>query len=234
MKRIILAVAGILMVTLINSQTLEEIVKKYSAANKLDKLSGLSTLKVTAKMSAMGMEMPMEIWMKNPNKVKIVTSVNGQEMVQIFDGEKGYMLNPMTGSNDPVELPAEAAKQIAKSNLFENQVLTYMKNGQLSMDGEEKVNEKPAFKIKASLDGGNTAFFFIDKESFLIVKVNSTVSQGGQTIVVDSFQSDYKEINGVYIPMKTTSSMGGMEMVNIIDKVEVNMPMDDSIFKVKK
>ena len=59
---------------IINAQTLDEIVKKYSEANKLDKVSGLKPLKITAKMSVMGMDMPMEMWMKNPNKIKTVTT----------------------------------------------------------------------------------------------------------------------------------------------------------------
>ena len=37
--------------------------------------------------------------MKNPNKIKVAYSFNGQEMVSVFDGEKGYMINPMTGSS---------------------------------------------------------------------------------------------------------------------------------------
>ena len=40
----------------------------------------------------------MTMWMKNPNKIKTVTSINGQEMIQVFDGVKGYTVNPMTGS----------------------------------------------------------------------------------------------------------------------------------------
>ena len=49
---------------------LSEIVKKYTEATKLDKVANLKTIKITGNMSAMGMEMPMVMWMKNPNKIK--------------------------------------------------------------------------------------------------------------------------------------------------------------------
>lgn len=234
MKRLILAVTGLLVFTFLNAQSLEEIVKKYSAANKLDKISSFSTIKMTAKMSMMGMEMPMEMWMKNPNKIKTVTKMNGQEIISVFDGEKGYSINPMTGSSEPVEMTPDLAKQTQKGNIFQNFLLNYLKDGQLSLEGEEKVNEKPAFKIKAILEGGNIAYMFIDKESFLLVKTSATVNQGGQTIAVDSYPSNYTETSGVLFPMKTTSSMSGMEFTQTIEKVEVNIPMDDSIFKPKK
>jgi outer membrane lipoprotein-sorting protein len=234
MKRLMLAVTGLLLFTMLTAQTLDEIVKKYSAANKLDKVSGFSTIKITAKMSMMGMEMPMEMWMKNPNKIKTVASMNGQEVISVFDGEKGYMINPMAGSSIPVEMTPEMKKQTMDNNVFQNSMINYLKAGKLSLEGEEKVNEKPAFKLKANIEGGNTAYMFIDKVSYLLVKTSATVNQGGQTMTADSYPSNYTETNGILLPMKTTTSAGGMEIVLTIEKVEVNIPMDDSVFTLKK
>jgi outer membrane lipoprotein-sorting protein len=229
MKRLILAVAGLLIFTLMQAQSLDEIVKKYTVANKLDKVSGLSTIKVTAKMSMMGMEIPMETWMKNPNKTKIVSSMAGQEVIQVFDGEKGFNISPM-GS---VEMKPEQVKETLRSNFFLNYLADYLKNGKLTLESEESINGKPAFKIKIDIDGGNLMYLFIDKGSYLVQKMSINVSQGGKTITVDSYPTDYKETNGVLVPMKTTSSASGMEFSITIEKVEVNIPMDDNIFKVK-
>ena len=95
MRKLVLVLAGLIAVTAIKSQSLEEIVKKYSVANKQDKVAAMSTVKITGKMSMMGMEMPLEMWMKNPDKIKTITNINGQEMISAFDGTKGYQINPM-------------------------------------------------------------------------------------------------------------------------------------------
>ena len=232
MKRFILALSGLLLISMLNAQSLEEIVKKYTVANKLDKLSTLSSIKITAKTSAMGNEMPVVLWMKNPNKIKSVTTVQEKEIVQAFDGEKGYMINPMMGSGDPVEMTPEQVNLTLKTSLFQNSMANYLKNGKLTLEGEEKVNEKPAFKIKVSLDEG-FSYLFIDKSSFLLLKSSATMKQGGQEITIDSYPSEYTETNGVFLPMKTTVSMMGMEIITTFEKVEVNIPMDDSIFKIK-
>ena len=76
-------------------------------------------------------------------------------------------------------------------------------------------------------------YMFIDKESYLLQKSSINVNQNGMSVTVDSFPSDYKDNNGVFLPMKTTTSASGMEFVITFDKVEVNIPMDDSIFKIK-
>jgi outer membrane lipoprotein-sorting protein len=232
MKKLFLAVSFLLAVATLNAQSIEDIINKYSIANKLDKVSGLRTIKVSAKTSMMGMEMPMEVWMKNPNKIKIVTSINGQDMVQLFDGEKGYIISPMTGSSAPVEMTADQINTVVRSNMFQNYMIEYLKEGKLTLDGEDNVNGKPAFRIKATLDGSTTAMF-IDKSTYLIIKTVSDVNQGGMQMKLESYPSDYTETNGLFLPMKTTISASGMEMVTTFTKVEVDVPIEDSVFKIK-
>jgi outer membrane lipoprotein-sorting protein len=233
MKKLLLSVSFFLAVAALNAQSLEDIIAKYTMANKIDKISDFKTIKLTAKMSMMGMDMPMEIWMKNPNKVKSVTNFNGQEIVQVFDGEKGYMINPIAGSNEPVEMTAEQLKDVLKSNMFHNYMAEYLESGKLTLEGEDNVNGKPAFKVKVALDGGNSSTMFIDKTTYLLLKNVANVNQGGMAMTVESFPSDYTETNGILLPMKTTTSANGMEIVTTFTKVEVDIPIEDSVFKIK-
>jgi len=233
MKKILFVLAGLIAVTAINAQTLSEIVKNYSVATKQDKLASVKTIKITAKMSAMGMEMPMIMYMKNPNKVKTVISFNGQDMTTAYDGEKGFMINPMMGSTDPVELTGAQLKQAEANNTFNNQIQGYFKSDKLSLEGQENVNDKPAFKLKAN-DGPNPIYLYLDKSSYMLVKINATVDQMGTQTNVDTFMSDYTEIDGVILPKKTTVMSNGMEAaVLTYDKIEVNIPIEDSVFKLK-
>jgi outer membrane lipoprotein-sorting protein len=139
----------------------------------------------------------------------------------------------MTGSTEPVEMTQDQIKQTLRNSMFQNSMAIYLKNGQLALEGEDKVNEKPAYKLKATIEGGNVIDMFIDKTSFLLVKTSMTISQNGMTITIDSYPSDYTETNGVLIPMKTTSSAQGMDSVITFTKVEIDLPMDDSLFKIK-
>jgi outer membrane lipoprotein-sorting protein len=230
MKKLIFIMAGLIMMSVISAQSLDEIVKKYTEANKLDQVANLKTIKITANLSAMGMEMPMTMWMKNPNKIKTLTSFNGQDMVQAFDGEKGYAINPMTGSTDPVEMTPEQVNSILRSSIFQNYMANYLKDGKLTLAGEENVNDKPAYKLQATVEGGTVIDMFIDKSSFLLVKTSAQTPQGQ----MDAFLTEYTETNGLLIPMKTTSSAMGMDFIINFTKVEVDVAMEDSIFKIKQ
>jgi len=233
MKRLLLSAVCFLAVIIINAQSLEDIINNYTVANKLDRISEFKTIKITARTSMMGMDMPMEIWMKNPNKIKTVTSFNGQDIIQAFDGEKGFMINPMTGSNNAVEMTSEQIKDVARNNIFQNYMVNYLKNGKLALEGEDNVNGKPAFKVKADLDGTNKAYMYIDKSTFLLLKTVADLNQGGMAVTVESFPTDYTETSGIFLPMKTTTTASGMEIVTTFTKVEVDIPIEDSVFKIK-
>jgi len=225
--------AGLITITAINAQSLEEIVKNYSTAMKTDKLASVNTIKITGKMAAMGMEMPMVMFMKNPNKIKVIYTFNGQDMISMFDGEKGYMVNPMMGSSEPVELTGEQLTQVQNNNIFKNEVLNYFQKGQLTLEGTENVNDKPAFKLKANV-GSNPIYMFLDKDSYMLVKTNAIVDQMGTSMNVDTYMTDYVDTDGVIMPKKTTAMANGMEAAVIsFEKIEVNLPMEDSEFKIK-
>jgi hypothetical protein len=233
MKKSLLSITLLLAVVIANAQSLEDIISKYTIANKLDKVGNFKTIKISAKTSVMGMDMPMEIWMKNPNKFKSVTSFNGQDIVQVFDGEKGYMVNPMAGSSEPVEMTADQLREIGRNNIFSNYMSQYLKEGKLTLAGEDAVNGNPAYKVKADLGNGNSAMLYIDKSSHLLTKTVADVNQGGMAMTVESYPSEYTDSNGVFLPMKTTTSASGMEIVTTFTKVEVDIPMEDTIFKAK-
>lgn len=231
MKKFFLTVTCLLAVVVLNAQSLEEIVKNYTSANNLDQLSKMKTVKITASMSMMGMDVPMVLWMKNPDKIKTVMNIQGQEIISAFDGEKGWVVNPMQGSPEPQEMSMDQVKQTENNNVFVNNVKQFLSNGQLTLVGEEAVNGSPAYKLKATPDGTNEILLYIDKSTYRLVKTSTTVNQQGMSMTVDSYPSDYKQVNGVYLPMKTTSNMNGMDIVQTFTNIEFDIPMEDSLFK---
>ena len=226
--------AGLITVSVINAQSLDVIMKNYATAMKSDKLAKVTSIRITGKMSAMGMEMPMVMYMKNPNKIKVTYSFSGQEMVSVFDGEKGYMINPLTGSTEPVELTGEQLKQIQNNNVLKNELLNYYNKGQVILMGQEDVNGKPANKLKVNMEGADPIYMYLDKNTNLLVKNTATVDQMGTEMTIDSYMTDYVDIDGVVMPKKTTAMANGMEAAVItIDNIEVNIPMEDSVFRIK-
>jgi hypothetical protein len=178
------------------------------------------------------MDLTYEMYSKKPDKFKVVADFQGQQIVTVIDGNKGYTINPMSGSSDPVEIDAAQVEQNSTNNLFNNYVDGYLKKGVLTFEGTENVGDKPAFKLKASPNDNMTLYLFIDKGSNMLVKTTTSMVQEGMPVEAESLFTDYKEFDGVIVPMKVTTTASGMEILMTYDKVEVNLPMEDSIFKL--
>lgn len=233
MKKSMTLLAALIVASVCSAQTLDEIANKYYAANGLDNLEKAQTITIKGKASQMGMEIPLTIMVKRPNKVKVVQEYNGMEIVIMFDGEKAFMVNPMSGSTDAVEIPAEQAANVQGYNLFRDSFMDAFKAGRIKLDGEEAVEGKPAFKLLVSDEAGAVTTTFIDKATYLTVKSVQKVSQMGQEMEVESYAREHKVFNGIKIATVITQFVNGAEMGGItFDKIEVDTPIDDSAFKL--
>ena len=233
MKKLFLVIIYSISVVIIDAQSLEEIVGKYTIANKLDKITDIKTLKITAIISMKGKEMPEVIWMKSPNKIKTVTNMKKSNIILVYDGEKGYMINPIMNSSEPLEMTSEQIIEIQRGNFLQNSLKNYLDNGQLTLVGEDNVNGKPVYKIKAVIERGIDLNMFIDKDSYLIIKKTAVTYKGGIPSAINFYPSDYTEFDGLLLPLKTVQTSFGMESVITITNVEVDVPIDDNEFKIK-
>jgi hypothetical protein len=75
---------------------------------------------------------------------------------------------------------------------------------------------------------------FLDKKTGLLVKTSTIVDQMGTSMNVDSYMTEYVDTKGVMMPKKTTAMANGMEAATItFDLIEVDVPMEDALFKLK-
>ena len=130
MKKSMTLLAAFLVASVCSAQSLDEIANKYYAANGIENLEKAQTMTMKGVVSQMGMELPITIMVKKPNKVKVIQEFNGMEIVIAFDGEKGFMLNPLTGATEAVELPAEQLGQVQEYNVFKDSFMRLSKPGE--------------------------------------------------------------------------------------------------------
>lgn len=233
MKKLFTLLAAIMVVSVCSAQSLDEITKKYYAANGLENLEKAQTIVIKGIASQMGMELPLTIMVKKPNMVKILQEFNGMEIVMAYDGEKAFMINPMTGSTDAVEIPEEQAASVKEYNLFRDTFMDNFKAGRVTLVGEEAVEGKPAFKLTMKNEAGAVTTYFIDKETYLTVKSVQTVSQMGQEMEVESYSKEHKVINGVTFATVITQFVNGAEMGGIkFESIEIDTPIEDSVFRL--
>jgi hypothetical protein len=233
MKKLFVLLPAVLVASVCSAQSLDEIINKYYAANGTEILGKASTLYIEGNVSQMGTEMPIFVSVKKPDKVKVVITFNGMDIVTAYDGEKGFMINPLSGATDPVEIPEDQLASVQDYNMFRDNMLINFKAGRVKLDGVEDVNGKPAYRLTITDEAGTVTGSYIDKESFLTVKTTATVNQMGQEMVVESYITEYMDINGVKFAKVIKQMVNGMELGGMtFTLVELDRPMEDSVFKI--
>jgi len=234
MKKSVIAILAIMVIAFANAaqaQSVNEVLEKHFKAVGQEKLVALNSFYIKAKVSQMGMELPMEMRIKKPDMFITNIDIQGQKMVQAFDGQKGWMIIPMM-SPDPQELAGAQLDQAKEQANMNGELYNYEKNGSTAeMAGKVNVDGKEMFRIKLTDKEGNTKDYFIDATTYLISKVKAKVSAQGQTVDIEQIMSDYKIIDGITMAMKIESKSPMGTAVVTMEEVKFNEKFDDAIFK---
>lgn len=192
--------------------TAQQVIDNYATAlGGKSKLEAVKTLKTLSTIKVMGMEMEATTLEMAPNKSKAVQKIMGQEMVQVFDGEKGYMIQ----AGQRMDLPAPAIEEAKKKRLFE--VLSY---NAADFKTVEKVTEEG--KELYLLAGAGKKLYFDTKTNLL---VKSTSDKGDMVIL------DYMEVDGIKFPKNLKLAMMGQNMEMTNNQVIVNKEVSAEDFK---
>ncbi|MCE4563863.1 hypothetical protein INQ51_06030 [Maribellus sp. CM-23] len=213
-----------------HAQSLDDVLKKHYAATGQEKLAAVKTFYVKAKISVMGMDMPMTIQMKKPDKFRIEMEAMGQKIIQAYDGESGWMQNPMAGAGT-TDLKGPELKQAMSQADLEGELYNYEKKGHSAeLLGKVNADGKEAYKIKLTNADGTVKDYFIDADTYLINKIKVTIESMGQTVDVETKVSEYKDVNGIKMgsKMEISTPMGNQSMV--MEEIKLDESMDDSIF----
>ena len=231
MKRTFIVTALMLFAFLgTQAQTLDQVLDKHYKATGQDKIADIETFYVKAKMSMMGMEMPMTMQVKQPDKFKIEMDVMGQTILQGFDGENGWMKNPMTGGGISDLKGAELQQAVSQTD-FEGELYHYAEKGHSAeLIGKVNLDGAEAYRVKLTNADGTVKDYYIDGNSYLLTKVKAKVESMGQTMNVETTISDYKEIDGIQFGcrMDINTPMGTQSMV--MEEIKLNESIDDSVF----
>ena len=155
-------------------------------------------------------------------------------MVQAFDGTRAWMLNTMMGSSAPSELPAAQAEQLRNNADFDGPFVDYQAKGHtIELLGSETLEGTRVHRLRVTKKGGPSQLVFLDAETGLERKMSAQLQQGGQMITVDQVMSDYRPVSGIMIAFSTRTIVNGQPAMSVtVGTVEINTPLDDSLFRM--
>jgi len=221
--------------------TVDEIIEKnIQAKGGMEKMKAVKSKRTTGKTLVRGVEFPFMIHQKRPGFFKIETTIQGLTIVQAYDGEIAWQINPTSGG--PQKMTSEQTTSFRNQADFDGPLLGYKDMGFVAeLVGKENIESSEVYHLKLTIaddslriaSGNLTTHIFLDAESFLEIKMTIEGNIAGDSFEVDTYLSNHKDVGGLMMPHLIESKMGGQTVSQMImEKIELNVDIDDSIFKM--
>lgn len=217
------------------AQSVDEIIKKnIEAKGGYDKIKSVHSFKMAGNVTQQGMEIPFTIHQKRPSFFRLEATVQSQTMVQAYDGETAWWIFPFMGDPTPQKMPEDQAKEIIDQAEFDGHLVDYKQKGhKVEFLGKEDMEGTEVLKLKLTKKDGDVQYYYLDAEYNIELKISSKRKQGESELEVDTYLSDYKEVNGLMIAHSMESKVGGNTVNQIqIESIEMNVEVDGSQFKM--
>ena len=179
-------------------------------------------------------QLPFVLEMKRPRKSRVEIEFAGKTAVQVYDGTNGWKLRPYLNRNDVEPFTAEELKSETDRGDLDGPLVDYAAKGaKVELDGVEPVEGRDAYKLKLTTRNGDVQHVWIDKESFLDVKVEGAPRRmDGRMRTVWIYQREFRSVQGLKIPFLMETVVDGYRETHkmVIEKVEVNPKLTDALF----
>lgn len=188
------------------------ILARYSDATGQASLRSYKSATRRGKVSlpAMGLEGDAVLQAAPPDRFVLKIDFEGMgQMNQGYDGEVGWMENPMTGA---VVLEGSALDRIVQQAQFLGPLAWHELFPTVETLELTEFNGEPAFKLRLLDANGNENFQYFSQASALLIGTEAVQSgpMGEQPVTL--VYSDYQDFGGVKFPTMTLMQSSGMEI----------------------
>jgi outer membrane lipoprotein-sorting protein len=229
-------VAGVasLVAAALPAQTVDEIIAKYyQAAGGLATMKAVHSTRVSGTTSSPNGEAPFTRITLRPGLVRVDFTIQGTTATQAFDGQTAWWFMPFMGQTAPQTMPSDLAANMKEGAAFDGPLVDYAVRGiRVEMVGKEQVDSASAYKLRVTMPSGNVTYYYLDANSYLPIRTETTRTMQGQALTIVSDMKDYRPEGGLMIPHTVEVTQGPGQQSFVIDKVEINPPLTVADFQM--
>jgi len=221
----------------LHAQTAEELVEKnIRARGGIDKIKSIKSYRMTGRFQSGSFSAQVGRDALAPDMIRETFTVQGMTEIDAYDGSVGWKISPFEGRKDPELMGEDDMRQLVEDGDFYGPLVDYRAKGnKVEFLGHDTVDGDDALKLKVTLKNGDIAYYFLDPETFLEIRVENVRYIRGA--VREDFREpgSYKLSGGVYYPfsLETGSKQNpGYRSKVTIEKIEVNVPLEKKHFQM--
>lgn len=183
-----------------------------------DKVAKITSMTAKAEGTVQGMKINVITENANGGKMMMDTQMMGRSLSKVvFDGKDGYVM--VQGNKVP--LPEDAKKEMMKNTSVVPE-LNFGTSKDYVLSGVENMNGEDCYVVKS----GKTTLYYSVKTGLKVAQILVQKNIAGQEASVPTSYSDYKPVDGILVPFKFVTNMGGMDITFDVTSYEFNKAKD--------
>ena len=213
------------------SPALNSILDRYVAAlGGRDAVAKLTSRVIRAGIDVAGLTSGgrLETFAKAPNMLVTVMNTKATGTVKRgFDGHTSWMISNQKGfqSLSPMDLAALAAEADFYREIKLKEVYS-----RVTLVGTGTVGTREAHIVEATPRIGAVEKLYFDVETGLLIRRDAMSANSSGVGRAEFYFSDWREVDGVRIPFKTTELTPNATYIFTVEEVKHNVPLDEGIF----
>ena len=225
----------LLLATSAAGQTVDEIVAKHvEARGGGERLRAIQSIRIERTVAATFNDIDVVIYKKRPNLYRSESKAEGSASATV----RGFAENAWetSGGKTIVREGAAAVEQREVDADFDGLLIDYREKGhEVALEGRQRVGASDAWKLKVTLKSGAVRYVYLDAATWLERRHEGTVEMAPNRRVATTVTfGDWREIGGVKFPfaIEEERDAPGQTFVIYTKKIEVNVPIDEGIFRM--
>lgn len=203
--------------------------RHYEAIGGADAWVDLQTMKASGTIAVSGgmLQGSFDLVQKRPAMSRSDIVLQGMTIVQAYDGETAWQINPFGSGPEPVVADPENARLIIEQADLDGPLIGWRESGhQVEVVGPTELDGQPVIELLVTLANGTVSHYYLGADSYLPIQIDSAVPGGTQTTRFD----DYRDIGGLKFPfsIEVDTPIGVQSLT--FSSIEVNPAVDESVF----
>lgn len=230
----ILAVcAGFLLAPPALAETVEQVIAKHVEAHGgAQNWSAITSMKITGSYTAFSKVAPFTLHRKRENKYHLDGMLGDKLYVVGYDGKSSWWDNHWM-QKGAQEVTGADYDALMRDVDFSTPFLDYKEKGyQPELIGETEFEGQEVISIKLTRSDGTEEHWYLDPKTYLAVARTSPGSDFGTAMTQRTFFDDYRDVAGVQMPYLTETQWYTRDRVMSVDSVEINLEIDDALFRM--
>jgi hypothetical protein len=193
-----------------------------------EKLLTVNSIKKSGNIEFGGQKIPFNYYAINKKAQRTEFIFSGMTGYFIITKDSGFNFNPFQGQTSPENVTAEDLK-LAQDDLDLQTVLVDYKSKGYTIDllENEDVDGVDAFQLKITISPNKTLFYFIDPSGYYIIRIKTVTISNGQQNVGSTDYYNFKKTKEGILYAYTFDNV-------TFDSIEINIPLDDKLFRPTK